>query len=253
MNVNKTKKALVAMAFAAAVSLPAEAVTIIGTDFDISYNPADFTFFNEPTLSGNVISLLPLNFVSESKKSVGPIAHDAADTVNFRIIPKKGQQLSKLELFEFGDYRVREEDGDDTAGATVAGLFAAANPFIANSYTSDLLETDYDSTSMAIDASAIEDNSVHKWVATSSLDQGSVNDDPFSNEANWFTGAETVVTVQNKLDTYALGNILETAYVEKKNATVDIVVSTVPVPAAAWLMMTGLGFLTMRKKGLATK
>lgn len=62
-----------------------------------------------------------------------------------------------------------------------------------------------------------------------------------------------MVTVQNKLDAYAVGNILETAYVEKKNATVDIVVSTVPVPAAAWSMMTGLGFLTIRrnKKGLS--
>lgn len=136
MNFNKTKRALVSMVFVSAVvSLPAKAVTIIGTDFDISYNPADFTLFNAPTLSGNVISLLPLNFKAEAKAAPVPSVDDAADTVSFRIIPKNGQQLSELKLFEFGDYRVREEDGDDTAGATVGGLFAAANPFIANSYT----------------------------------------------------------------------------------------------------------------------
>lgn len=225
----KLKQVVLASALACGASASmAIPVTVVGGNFDISYDSASVGLFGTPTLVGNVLAWFPSGspgFTAETGSGVD-VTHS---TFAVQITAHPGYQLSSFSLTEGGDYFYFGNGTGVAAtgqlritplpGSTTAVPIAAGAPFTAN--------TALDFTTQNWTASA----------ATAALPAG----------ITWANA-----TVQSLLAAYVTPQPLGYAFIEQKEAFLTVGVNAVPEPQTWALMFAGLGvvgFLGARRGG----
>lgn len=200
-----------APAFAATVTLPGTTITY---EYDDVANAAALALFGAPTIVGDQVRFLPPSFRAESVDGAGSDVV-SANFVFSRIYSNGGADIVSLSIVEFGDYEITN---GDSVGADV--LLTASN-------NNDFSE--FASASDAVDASG-DSGGLQTWLMQAGLNPALV----FDSAAN-----DVALSIQNTLTatTDAFG---ETAWIQKK---ITVVASTVPVPAAVWLLGSALGVL----------
>ena len=207
---------LVAAPIASAVT-----VTVVGTNFDISYD--DSTLFGTARLVGNNIIFTPTDFLADSLDGAG-LVH-TRDTLDLVLTAHAGFDVSALKLLERGDYRLTGA-GSTAAVEGTFGVFGFADPFteVKNSFTAGALTN--------------ASGSLTSWSAGTTL-----------------TGLHSVdqtaglnITLSNDLlGGTVVGSVGTEGFVEKKFAAegVMIGVNPVPEPETYALMLAGLGVIGM--------
>lgn len=214
-----------ALFFANAASADEVVVSDPGSDFDLIYDSDQLGLFGTPTLINNTIFFTPTSFFALSEDGSPPFGDGEEitnSTVTFRLVAKDSSKLLKnFQVQANGDYRL------DGAGASVdvdgqIRLFDPENSFA--QFTDPLTPQSN---------LAINDGNSHDWVATAGI-------------TNFPGSNEVVVTLQNILtaSTTLLGT---SAFIEKKFE--GIMITVIPIPAAAWLFGSGLiGLGIMRRR-----
>jgi hypothetical protein len=218
-----TKRLCIACAGLIFASANAHADTLVGTNFDVVYNPAAMGLFGLPSLSGNTVFFNPTNFKAESLNGAGIVTNN--QTIVFDIVPHAGFTVTASNLVERGNYLLR----DATSIVDVEGLtrgFAIANP---------LAEvTDSITAAAAFNVFNVSTN----WTATSFLNLSALQAD---NRGYRITIANLLLTYT---DSSATG--VRQAFIEKQftGETISLeVVGSVPEPEQWALLLAGLAIL----------
>ena len=171
--------------------------------------------YGQPTLLGDMLRFLPQNFRAQSDDGEG-LVQTSASFVFDRVYTIGGEDIDKIMINEFGDYEITNGDR------------------VSDDLTLDVVNTsgagEFDSATENF--TALGDSSgIQRWTIETSFDVAG----SFETTSN-----DIRLTVTNLLEaeTDAFG---ESAWIQKK---VEIIALTaVPVPAAVWLMGSGLGVL----------
>jgi hypothetical protein len=210
--------------FSIAGTASAATVTDCGTNICYTYNDTQLAAlqFGLPQIVGDALVFLPPSFRAQSIDGVGVHTGTNTDTIGANFVIDKaesmnGESLLNVFVHEQGDYEIA--NGDRVAAnlrLSVVNLTANLVPEVGN-------------TQASFDAAG-DSGGLQTWSLDANFD---LNSD--------FSVATNAVrfTIQNFLlaKTNAAG---ETAWIQKK---VTLGTSTVPIPAAAWLMLSGLGVL----------
>lgn len=221
---NSLSVALLSACVMCAGIAPAHAAmqTLIGSDFDITYDDALTGLFGSASLVGSTIFFTPTTFKAESLNGAGFVT--ATQTVNFRVTAHTGLDFSSISVSEAGDYKLRGTNSFVNVGGQVRA-FDVANPFVqlTNNITATAPLT-------------INDGANHDWTATAAL-----------NLASFATATTINVALEDLLEAYTEPTDIgpKLAFIEKKFAGVAINIVTTPVPEAnTWAMMiAGLGLV----------
>jgi hypothetical protein len=223
-------------------ALPAQAVpvTLCGTsicyqyDNDALVNPG-ISLYGAPTiLSGNTLKFVPSNFNADSDPgSAIPTPTSVAVFQFSRVYTTNGGEVASITVTESGDYqiigegavnvnmRLQSVDNVDDGVPTPAFAESTAPQFNWNTSTA----TGY---------------SLANWSLTGVITPAAL----FSDLAT-----DVDFSIQNTLQAFAAPGWPNYAFVQKKLSLQLTAVSTVPVPAAAWLFGSALGvFGLMRRK-----
>ena len=211
-------------------------VNVAGAQFDVRYDDVQldplsgqFSLFGAPVISGANIIFRPNNLFASSTAD-GLVIVPA--TFNLTIVPHAGQslQISGLSLTELGDFSLLG------AGSYVCigGQLIAYDPSNLFSYTtSNISMVSPANTGNTVTAPPNVQNA--NWVGQAGI---SGNPLPFANLAG------TNVILENQLQAAAsISDPNSLAFIQKKVAgdTVTLtVVTPVPVPAAVWLLGSGM-------------
>lgn len=204
-------------------------VTLTGDTMNYEYDDAQpaLAEFGIPTIIGDEIRFLPLNFRAESTDGAGTDI-ESANFVFSRVYSIDKSAITELEVVEFGDYNI--VNGDNV---TADLLFSVFNNNNASEFTSDL-----QSFSASGDSAGVQ-----KWTLTSTVNPIL----EFSPTAN-----DVAISIQNTLTatTNAAG---ELAWIQKKltfiATTEPLDPADVPVPALTWLFgLALLGLARIKRK-----
>lgn len=201
----------------------ARAATLVGTNFDVIYNPAAVGLFGLPSLSGNTVFFNPTNFKAESLNDAGVVTNN--QTIVFDIVPRAGFKVTGSNLIERGDYLMRNTSSFvDVQGQTRG--FAIAAPL--TEVTDNIVTT----------APLTVLNVSTNWTGTSFLNLSSLQASPSGYR----------ITIENLLLAYTDSSAsgLRQAFIEKKFAGDAIsleVIGVVPEPEQWALMLGGLALL----------
>jgi hypothetical protein len=217
-----------------AVCSAAHADTLVGTNFDVVYNPAAVGLFGLPSISGNTVFFTPNNFKAESLGGAGIVTTN--QTVVIDIVPHAGFDVTGTSLLERGDYLLRNATSlVDLQGQTRG--FAIANPLVE-------VNDNIDITSGPLTTL----NASTNWTAASFLDLSALQADNRGYR----------ITIENLLTAYTDSSAsgLRQAFIEKKFAgeTIGlevIGVTPVPEPQTYAMFLAGfglLGFMARRRK-----
>jgi hypothetical protein len=239
---NYSKNTLIISAMLFSATSQAAIITQNGTDVSFTYD--DATLYGTGNVVGNSISFKPVDFKVES---LGGTAIDLGNgnsisggqatlsqtlkiTMNATTV---GYAMDMFQVVEIGDYRL---DGAPTADVDVSayvdieslttncGIFACSN------------------TGNIFTAGSLGDTGL---VLTPWSLGGSLN---LADTAGWGSDTGVVMTLQNNILAYT-ENTGETAFIQKKQGGIGIVVNPIPVPAAVWLFGSGLiGLISVARR-----
>jgi len=197
-------------------------VTKFGTDVKFTYDNS--TFFGDATVVGNNIFFLPTSFSAESLNGAGAVSIN--DTVVVTIeATTVGYSMSEFLLIEQGDYFL------NGSGASVSG----GGQLRISSNTTNCLQSPIpfampctDNDTFNIDPMTVQ-GAFTDWEILAAVNLGDTSD--------WLSDTSVQMTLENRLTatTFALG---EEAFIENKFVAIGITV--IPVPAAVWLLGSGL-------------
>ncbi len=206
----------------ALVSAPASAAVIYGDDLKFTYD--DSTLYGSAFTLGNSIFFLPTSFRAESTNG-SPATVNESETLNIEIeVTTEGYQITDFLLLEEGDYFL------DGAGAEVT----AGGQLKVTSLTSPCGILSCSATEVFDIGGLTTQGATTVWSGGTSVDLGA--------EAGWGADTNVVAQIQNNLSaTTAISG--ENAWIQKKANFVGMEITVVPVPAAVWLFLSGLGAL----------
>lgn len=218
------KRLLGTLCLLAAGAAHSATVTQCGPNVCYQYDDAQIAgstaYFGQPTLIGDDLRFLPTTFRAESIDGVGTTSGTNTDVygttfVFDRIYSVSGAEIQSISITERGDFGITND------GNVRAELYM----LVANN--NDALECDCDIN--VFQASGA--NSLQSWQLSAGINPASA----FTSPAN-----DVSLSLQNTLFAYsdAAG---ETAFIQKKFATVSV--NVVPIPAAVWLFGSGLALL----------
>lgn len=246
-----TRVAMVLAALGAVTSAPVSAalVTIVGTNFDLTYDDTKLGLFGAPTLVGDTLFFTPNAFAAESLNGAGAVTTNS--TVSGLVLTaKNGYQFGAFDLAEFGDYRLNGA----SSFVTVTGQLRAFNVASSiNTQTASFLAVD-GSTPLTINNGLLQ-----PWLATARIDAGTAPQavpPQFGEALNVLATRPGAVglTIENQLLAFTDpdGTGLRQAFIEKKFNGISVDVTPVPVPPAAAMMVLGLASLMLlRHRGKA--
>jgi len=218
------KTCLLSVAFAALFSSYTNAAIVSQMGDDVVFTYDDSTLFGSGIVVGNTINFNPVNFRAEVIPGFG--VDNATDTLNIDITVKNGStfSLDKIVTTENGDYSLF-----GSGSFVSASLFTQVDSNnVAGAQNTELVQTG--------NITAPQDGSTNLW--------------NLSNMNDWDWEGETSITftIQNNLT--ALAGDQEFAWIQKKDASIGIDVQVVPLPAAAWFMLSALTGLFVSRKVL---
>jgi hypothetical protein len=181
LNINNTLKLALASLFMVATHVHASMVTLVGQDFDISYDGATLdALFGAPTLTGNTIHFAPSLFSAQSLSGEEDVTRTATTNVTLQL--HAGRQWSNISLVEQGQYTLSGSQSFVDVGGQLR-VFDLNN--FATEVTTRLLPTTALNTA---------DGSSHAWQAAAGV-EASVN-------ASLARATQLNLTVQNSLEAY---------------------------------------------------
>lgn len=211
--------AILAASVVGASSALAVPVTVIGSQFDISYDSALVGLFGAPVVIGNQVSWFPSGspgFAASS--SAGFNVVNASFSLQLTAHP--GFQFTGFGLAEAGSYfhfgagSLVSVSGQlrvtPLPGVTATAPLAAADPFVANSFL---------------------DFSTHDWTASTSVTA--------------LPAATSVanVSIQNILAAFVPASTVGFALVDKSGVFLNVGIAAVPEPETYGMMLAGLGLV----------
>lgn len=220
----------------AAGSAQAAQHTLVGANFDVTYDDTQLGLFGAPTLSANSLFFTFNNFEAASENGAGLIAKQSAIT-GLVLTAKNGFQFGSLQLVETGVYEV-QGSGDyvDVEGQFTA--FDVANPIA--TITADGLAIS-PATPLTIVGAGLK-----SWLGGALIDSSTL---ALPGMTNLFLLSPTRIglTIDNTLTAYTdpNGTGPRSAYVSKNFAGVGVTVSPIPEPATSALLAAGLGVLVL--------
>lgn len=238
----------VAVGLSGAGGSHAALVTVIGTNFDLTYDTTKLGLFSAPTLVGDSLFFTFNNFAAQSLNGAGAVALNSTIS-GLLLTAKNGFQFGAFNLAEFGDYRL---NGTNSAVEVTGQLraFDTANSILTQT-TDNLLVN-------PLTPLTLNDNQLHDWNATARIDSSTapVPVPPLFGVAQNVIQArakEVGMTIENQLTAYTdpAGSGLRNAFIEKKFAGVQMTVTAVPLPPSLPLMAAGLSvmvFLLRRRR-----
>ncbi len=207
----------IAITAAAFASMPASAATVTQCGPNICYEYDDaqaaVALFGLPTLVGNSLVLLPPDFRAESSDGEGIVTANANFTFTNVYSLDGVSEIENIVISEFGDYEI---DGGDRVEGDL--LLTVVN--------NNGLFPQFGSSSDSFDALG-DSGGLQTWTMQANFNAA----DEFDLAAN-----SVLMTVQNGL-LAETNNEGEYAWIQK----VISITGVVPIPAAAWLFISGLG------------
>jgi hypothetical protein len=209
-------------------------VTLVGTDFNVVYDDTQLGQFGAPTLVGDNLFFTPNNFRAESTNGAGVVTDNS--TLNgLYLVAHAGFHFGTLSLAEFGDYIM-------TGASSTVSVNGQLRAFDYNNAV--LTQTTNNISVSGSTPLNIIDGANHNWAASAAINNSTPTVIPGSNP--WLASSSKVgLTLENNLSAYT--SSADTgplrAMVEKKFNGVEVMVQPVPLPAAVWLLGSGLGLL----------
>lgn len=212
---------------------PAQAalVTIVGSEFDVVYDTTQLGLFATPSLVGNNLFFTPSAFSAESLNGAGTVATPSLAS-GIELIAHPGYQFGTLALATLGDYVML---GAGSSVGVTGSLTAsdAANP---------LTQTVAALTISPTTPLNIIDGQNHNWLGTASINNATPTVAAGHNP--WLGSAAVIdLQLQNTLTaTSVMGPGQQQAFIQEKFSGVEVMIDplAVPLPAAVWLLGSGL-------------
>jgi len=207
-------------------------VTECGPNICYEYDDAQLAALNDefgaPTLIGDDMRFLPLDFRAQSTDGVGihsgTNTDNDADTFIFdRIYSVSGQEIALITVTESGDYDI---DTDGSVSGDLLALFANNNDAIECDCITQEFNVSGDSSGLSL------------WSLEATFSPSAF----FSSTAN-----DVALSIQNGLTAFSDASG-EDAFIQKKFSLVSV--TLVPVPAAAWLFGSAILALGVSKRRL---
>lgn len=219
MNLRSYRGFLAAVTLFAAASLPAYGALVTisdpNSDFTVTYDDSHTGPFGQPYLSNNTIFFLPDDFSATSTNGEG-VAFNT-DTIQLQLnAVDPDVQLDVFSLQESGDYIL----SGPNSSVSVSGELRISDALTPNDEFISQLQTG---------PLNINDGSLQQWVGNANIDGSD----------GWGGASSVLLTLQNNLFA-STSDPNSLAFVQKKRAGIEIVVSVVPLPGAVWLFGAAL-------------
>jgi hypothetical protein len=217
-------------AFAASTG-PATIGTILsdpGSGFTVQVTGTSGVSFGTITLVNDALSFTPAAF--NSGVVTGPATNQMTGTITLLLQPGPNGVISSAWLNEIGDYWL---NGSGTIGAAFQLVARNAS---GNINASQIIEnTNTANTQGASPLGPTGAFNLTAWGLSGSVASGS--------PTGWQStvNGDVIVTIQNNLF-WSLAST-QSGFIEKKDAGMTMDVTVVPLPAAAWLLLSALGGL----------
>jgi PEP-CTERM motif len=229
LNITHPIKLALASLCLIAAQAHASMVTLVGQDFDISYDTAALdALFGAPTLSGNTIRFAPSLFFAQSFSGDEVVTRTATTNLTLRL--HAGRQWSNISLVEQGQYNL-------TGAQSFVEVGGQLRVFDLNNFP-----TEATSRLQANSTLSMADGGSHAWQASASV--------AASTNAALALATDLNLTVQNSLEAYtdsSEGNAVMALIAKSSGAdgvTLQITtISAVPEPESWALGVVGLGGL----------
>lgn len=218
----------------AAGSAQAAQHTLIGTNFDLTYDDTTLGLFGAPTLVGNNLFFTFNTFEATAANGSG-IDSTTSSITGLVLTAKNGFQFGSLALSETGNYQfVGTGNFVNVEGELKA--FDVANS--ATSQTIDLLDVS-PGTPLTTPGLGLK-----SWVANALIDASSATL-PGSTNVIQLSPTQIGLSIQNTLTAFSdpNGTGLSFAQITKSYAGVGVTVSPVPEASTTAMLMAGLGVL----------
>jgi len=189
------------------------------------YDPNDVDpLFGSLNVSGDNIFATPTDFKALSENTDGAVTTSGTGTI--QVVAKPGWTLDAINVGEVGDYRMNSlADSVDVDG--YLRVFDWFDP-------TPIFGTEEESFLAISGDLTFKDDNLHSWSGTGGFDLST---------AMWDSRDHVGLTLQNTL-TAVSTTLGGSALIQKKavgsEITVSIVTTPVPLPAAAWLFLSGL-------------
>lgn len=195
-------------------------VTLEGADVDFIFD--DSSLFGSATVVGNSLFFQPLNFLSESLDGEGVTT--AHQTLNIEIVATTpGYTMTSFAMFEEGDYILSGAD----ASVAASGRLGVTS----TTKTCGVFFPCKDDNIFNVGGFGDTAGELATWSGYTSVD--------LADTTGWDNDTSVNISFQNNLSSTTL-NQYEQAFIQKKYGAVGLTVNPIPVPASAWLFISGL-------------
>ncbi len=229
LNTPNTLKLALAGLWMAAAQAHASMVTLVGQDFDISYDTAALdALFGAPTLSGNTIHFSPSLFSAQSLAGDEDVTRTA--TTNLLLRLHAGRQWTQISLVEQGQYSL-------SGSQSLVDVGGQLRVFDLNNFSTEVTRRLLPTTALNT-----ADGAIHAWEASASVEAAA--------NASLAQATQLNLTLQNSLEAYTDSSesgpvkALIAKAANPNGVTLEITtISAVPEPASWGLGVLGLGAL----------